>query len=218
MRYVEESASSASPARISDFTLAVIPIGSGNDWIRIHNIDYNIADTVSLIRDNSFVLQDVVKVTALTPPAYDGGGTLSREHVSYMVNIGGVGFDARVCERVNGKKAGGKRSKLLYINALLYLLFHYESVPMAVYCDGDKVFEGKCFSVALGTGRYCGGGLRQTPCAEYDDGLLDYTIIPKTPLLKVVRELPRLFNGTLHQSEYVISGKCRSLQIVPMDE
>ena len=60
--------------------------------------------------------------------------------------------------------------------------------------------------------------MRQVPLAVLDDGLLDYTIIPKTPLLKVVKELPRLFNGTLHQSVYVISGKCRSLQIVPMDE
>ena len=215
MRYVEESASSASPARISDFTLAVIPIGSGNDWIRIHNIDYNIADTVSLIRDNSFVLQDVVKVTALTPPAYDGGGTLSREHVSYMVNIGGVGFDARVCERVNGKKANGNRSKLLYINALLYLLFHYESVPMAVYCDGDKVFEGKCFSVALGTGRYCGGGLRQTPCAEYDDGLLDYTVIPERALPGVVSQVYKLFNGKMLTVKGLVSGRGKCVEIVP---
>ena len=84
--------------------------------------------------------------------------------------------------------------------------------------DGEVVFTGLSFSVAFGNGRYSGSGMRQVPLAVMDDGLLDYTIIPKTPLFKVVRELPRLFNGTLHQSEYVVSGKCRFLQIVPMDE
>ena len=51
-----------------------------------------------------------------------------------------------------------------------------------------------------------------------DDGLLDYTIIPKMGLGKIVREIPRLYNGNLNESKYVLGGKCRILQVVPMDE
>ena len=214
MKYVGESSQSRRLVRISDFYLAVIPIGSGNDWIRIHNIGYRAGDTLKLIRENSFVSQDIVKVTAITDAA-GRAGTEGSEKVSYMVNVGGVGFDARVCERVNAQKIMGKRSKFLYIKALFHLFFNYKPLPLAVFCDGEKVFDGNCFSVALGTGKYCGGGLRQTPYALFDDGLVDLTVIPDYSLPRILLELPRLFNGTLPKVKGIISGRGRSVHIIP---
>ena len=135
-----------------------------------------------------------------------------------MANIGGVGFDSHVCKRVNIQKESGRRGKMIYLNSLRYTIFNLKPVYISVVADGEVIFTGQCFSVALGNGRYSGSGMRQVPLAVMDDGLLDYAVIPKAPLAKVLKELPRLFSGTLNQSEYVISGKCRSLQIVPMDE
>lgn len=189
-----------------EFLLGVVPIGSGNDWIRSLSVPNDTIEVVDLIRRNSFGRMDVMRVKS------SGGRT------AYMANIGGVGFDSHVCKRVNTQKESGRRGKLIYLNSLRYTIFNLKSINISVVADGEVVFTGLCYSVAFGNGRYSGSGMRQVPLAVLDDGLLDYTIIPKTPLLKVVKELPRLFNGTLHQSVYVISGKCRSLQIVPMDE
>lgn len=189
-----------------EFLLGVVPIGSGNDWIRSLAVPNDTIEVVDLIRRNSFGRMDVMRVKS------SGGKT------AYMANIGGVGFDSHVCKRVNAQKESGRRGKLIYLNSLRYTIFNLKSINISVVADGEVVFTGLCYSVAFGNGRYSGSGMRQVPLAVLDDGLLDYTIIPKTPLLKVVKELPRLFNGTLHQSVYVISGKCRSLQIVPMDE
>ena len=189
-----------------EFLLGVVPIGSGNDWIRSLSVPNDTIEVVNLIRRNSFGRMDVMRVKS------SGGRT------AYMANIGGVGFDSHVCKRVNTQKESGRRGKLIYLNSLRYTIFNLKSINISVVADGEVVYTGLCYSVAFGNGRYSGCGMRQVPLAVLDDGLLDYTIIPKTPLLKVVKELPRLFNGTLHQSVYVISGKCRSLQIVPMDE
>lgn len=189
-----------------EFLLGVVPIGSGNDWIRSLSVPNDTIEVVDLIRRNSFGRMDVMRVKS------SGGKT------AYMANIGGVGFDSHVCKRVNAQKESGRRGKLIYLNSLRYTIFNLKSINISVVADGEVVYTGLCYSVAFGNGRYSGSGMRQVPLAVLDDGLLDYTIIPKTPLLKVVKELPRLFNGTLHQSLYVISGKCRSLQIVPMDE
>ena len=189
-----------------EFLLGVVPIGSGNDWIRSLAVPNDTIEVVDLIRRNSFGRMDVMRVKS------SGGRT------AYMANIGGVGFDSHVCKRVNTQKESGRRGKLIYLNSLRYTIFNLKSINISVVADGEVVFTGLCYSVAFGNGRYSGSGMRQVSLAVLDDGLLDYTIIPKTPLLKVVKELPRLFNGTLHQSVYVISGKCRSLQIVPMDE
>lgn len=189
-----------------EFLIGVVPIGSGNDWIRSLGVPNDTTEVVDLISRNSCGSMDVMRVKS------SGGRT------AYMANIGGVGFDSHVCKRVNTQKESGRRGKMIYLNSLRYTIFNLKSIYISVVADGEVVFTGQSFSVAFGNGRYSGSGMRQVPLAVMDDGLLDYAIIPKAPLLKVVRELPRLFNGTLNQSEYVISGKCRSLQIVPMDE
>ena len=189
-----------------DFLIGVVPIGSGNDWIRSLGVPNDTTEVVNMIHRRSSGVMDVMRVKS------SGGKT------AYMANIGGVGFDSHVCKRVNTQKESGRRGRLIYLNSLRYTIFNLKSIYISVVADGEVVFTGLCYSVAFGNGKYSGSGMRQVPLAVMDDGLLDYTIIPKTPLLKVVRELPRLFNGTLNQSEYVISGKCRSLQIVPMDE
>ena len=189
-----------------EFLLGVVPIGSGNDWIRSLGVPNNTSEVVDLIRKNSVGVMDVVRVKS-------SGGRLA-----YMANIGGVGFDSHVCKRVNIQKESGRRGKMIYLNSLRYTIFNLKPVYISVVADGEVIFTGQCFSVALGNGRYSGSGMRQVPLAVMDDGLLDYAVIPKAPLAKVLKELPRLFSGTLNQSEYVISGKCRSLQIVPMDE
>lgn len=189
-----------------EFLLGVVPIGSGNDWIRSLGVPNDTSEVVDLIRKNSVGVMDVVRVKS-------SGGRLA-----YMANIGGVGFDSHVCKRVNIQKESGRRGKMIYLNSLRYTIFNLKPVYISVVADGEVIFTGQCFSVALGNGRYSGSGMRQVPLAVMDDGLLDYAVIPKAPLVKVLKELPRLFSGTLNQSEYVISGKCRSLQIVPMDE
>lgn len=189
-----------------EFLIGVVPIGSGNDWIRSLGVPNDTTEVVNMIHRRSSGVMDVMRVKS------SGGKT------AYMANIGGVGFDSHVCKRVNTQKESGRRGKLIYLNSLRYTIFNLKSIYISVVADGEVVFTGLCYSVAFGNGKYSGSGMRQVPLAVMDDGLLDYTIIPKTPLLKVVKELPRLFNGTLHQSEYVIGGKCRSLQIVPMDE
>lgn len=189
-----------------EFLLGVVPIGSGNDWIRSLGVPNDTSEVVDLIRKNSVGVMDVVRVKS-------SGGRLA-----YMANIGGVGFDSHVCKRVNIQKESGRRGKMIYLNSLRYTIFNLKPVYISVVADGEVIFTGQCFSVALGNGRYSGSGMRQVPLAVMDDGLLDYAVIPKAPLAKVLKELPRLFSGTLNQSEYVISGKCRSLQIVPMDE
>ena len=201
---------------VSDFSIAVIPIGSGNDWIRIHGINRNLERTIELIRNESLVRQDVVRVSVFDPVA-EPEQLLSAEPVrtSYMVNIGGVGFDARVCERVNEQKLEGKKGKLLYINSLLYNLFHFKPFSATVFCDGRKLFEGGCFSIAVGTGKYSGGGLRQTPDAVFDDGLLDSTVIPPFSVARILKEAPKLFTGRLLTVKELICGKCKSLTVAP---
>lgn len=201
-------------AKLSDFTLAVIPVGSGNDWVRSSGVPRDLAAAVNLIVAGNTGRQDVVKVSIYDNSSDD----FAKENVvteSYMANIGGIGLDARVCEIVNTKKEQGYRGKKLYVSALLYCIRHRVPVHARVICDGKEVFCGRYLSMAFGVGRYSGGGMRQTSLAVMDDGLLDVTVIPDIPLLTIAKEVPKLFTGTFHKVGVLTQTRCRTMEILP---
>lgn len=209
--FLEWADGSGYSSSFSDFTLGVIPVGSGNDWIKTTGVPRDIPAAVGLIGRGSTSSQDVVKVTVLEernerPLA-----------VSYAVNVAGVGIDARVCDRVNMMKRQGRSGRKLYVSSLIHAIRERKPACARVVCDGVQVFDGAYLSIAFGVGQYSGGGMRQTPEAVPDDGLLDMTLIPDLPLLRIAREVPRLFTGTFLKVPELISSRSRSITVYPYD-
>ena len=211
MRRISDSVLEGGNLRLQDFTLAVIPIGSGNDWIKSHHIPYDVEEVIGMVAGESFSGQDIVKVsTGATGPG-------EKREVSYMVNIGGIGLDARICERVNRQKDAGKSGKLLYAGSLIYNLAHPEIFSVSVMCDGKLFYEGECLSIAFGIGKYSGGGFRQTPEAVLDDGLVDVTVIPPISPARMPGAALRLLDGSFLGQKEVLSTRARSVEVNPMD-
>ncbi len=203
-----------SAASLSDFTLGAIPIGSGNDWIKSHGIPKDITEAVRTVAEGHTAKQDVVRVEILDRNALPEERPV---RVSYMANIGGVGLDARVCLTVNRRKEQGKRGRMLYAGALLQHLFSRTPAKIRLNCDGEDVFEGEYISIAFGIGQYSGGGMRQTSEAVLDDGLLDVTLIPELPVLKIAKEAPKLFTGTFHKVKELVCARCRKVSVYPCE-
>ena len=59
--------------------------------------------------------------------------------------------------------------------------------------------------------------MRQTPAAVIDDGLLDITVIPDIPLMRIARELPRLFTGTFLKVPELSFAQAKSIEVIPYD-
>ena len=209
--YLDWAKRNSSQLKFSDFTMSVIPLGSGNDWIKSTGVPKNIKKAVDLLENPNIAPQDVVRVSILD----DQDNALS---VSYMVNVGGIGIDARVCERVNAQKSAGKRGKILYVTSLLKAIKERKPMLSRVVCDGRTVFDGAYLSMAFGVGKYSGGGMRQTPEAVLGDGLLDMTIIPDLSICRIAREVPRLFTGTFLKVPELVCSKSRSISVYPYDK
>lgn len=173
----------------TDITLAVIAVGTGNDWIRMFGVPKKYSESVMAIVDGKTFLQDVCKIGFYESKVYQ---------TRYMANMAGIGFDALVNRQYNRMKQKGYKTKLLYIYSMLYTIFKYRSVKMSIQIDGKNILDEKILSGALGIGRYNGGGMLQTPLAVADDGLLDITIIKKMNNLNVIRYAKYLFNGEIY--------------------
>ncbi len=215
MFYIESRNLIGDSVSLSDFTFAVIPVGSGNDWIKTAGVPNDVVKSASLLRNGRIARQDVVKVTVLDCTSLPEEKTY---RIAYMANVGGVGLDARVCDKVNREKMRGKRGKRLYVSALLYHIIHRQPAFAKVVCDGRQIFDGRFLSMSFGIGKYSGGGMRQTPEAIMDDGLLDMTIIPDLPLLKIAREAPKLFSDKFWTVPELVTSRSRTITVIPYDD
>jgi len=148
-------------------SLALIPVGTGNDWGRMFGIPLDYEKAISIIGENKQMLHDVGLVSF-----FDGTEKKNR----YFINIAGLGFESVVVRRTNIQKDKGRSGKAIYFYNLLMSLLSYKNTKAEIIIDGEKS-HADVFSINVGNGRFCGGGMRQTPNALPDDGLLDVTII-----------------------------------------
>ncbi len=190
----------------SEVTLGLIPVGSGNDWSRLHKIpsDYEAAVDLIAEADKHTRVQDVARVDTLM----DG-----KPYCRHMMNIGGLGFDSEVCHRFDLAKERGHASDRQYLKSLLSGFLSYKCLKFRVSVDGQEFYRGPAFSVALGIGKYCGGGMMQTPEAIPDDGLIDVTVVGKISKLQFLHKVPSLFRGDIFKNKEVIHTRGRQVDI-----
>ena len=187
-----------------DILLAVIAVGTGNDWVRTFGIPRNYTAVVRAIKEGYSFLQDVGKVT-YTESNY----TQSR----YMANVAGLGFDADVIEIFNHLKLKGFKGKWLYIYSLLKGYLSLKPYGVSVEIDGKEVYNNLLFSLAVGICKYNGGGIQQLPKAVADDGLVDVTIIKPLHWWHVLFRADRFFNGKIYSIGHIQHEQGRVVKI-----
>jgi diacylglycerol kinase (ATP) len=174
--------------------LAVIPSGTGNDFARHIGLDRkDPLSAVRLLSKPAYKQIDVVKVT-----------TAERER--HYVNVGGAGFDSDVNEHAN--KVRRLQGTPKYIYSTFVTLARFTPGKFVVTVDGDEhPFQG--MMLAVGNGTSYGGGMRVTPDARSDDGLLDVCVIQELPKWQFVKTFPKVFSGKHvdHPAVTMLRGK-----------
>lgn len=140
--------------------VAVIPLGSGNDFIRLFGT-----------KEEFLVLEDVVNGV---PVEFD----LIKCGDEIAINQCSMGMDAEVCAMQ------GKIKKLplvtgegaYYIGCLYAIIKKFKNRFTYTIDDGESVTDDVLFCFA-GNSRWYGGGFKAAPLALPDDGLLDFVIV-----------------------------------------
>jgi YegS/Rv2252/BmrU family lipid kinase len=184
-------------------SLALIPVGTGNDWGRMFGIPLDYEKAISIIGENKQMLHDVGLVSF-----FDGTEKKNR----YFINIAGLGFESVVVRRTNIQKDKGRSGKAIYFYNLLMSLLSYKNTKAEIIIDGEKS-HADVFSINVGNGRFCGGGMRQTPNALPDDGLLDVTIINGMGKFEIIRNLKILYDGTILNHPKIDGYKCKNIKV-----
>jgi len=173
--------------------LGIIPIGSGNDFIKCIDIPKDFVKAIKTIIKGKTRKIDLGKLENRVFP-----------------NVLGIGFDALVADLANKTKL--VKGSLKYFISVFKAYFKYK-IPELVIHTEDRIVRKKVFFTAVGNGVCVGGKFYLTPEAIVDDGLLDICIVEPISFRKMCSLIPKVFKGEHLNEKEVTYFRARKLEI-----
>ena len=191
-----------------EVTYGFIPVGTGNDWVKTHNIPKNITKAIQVIKVGKTTFQDI------------GLAKFHRNNKPeqrYFVNVAGMAYDAHV-----GKVSNSERkkitNKLYYFLLIFKCLFQYKSKQARIFLDGKKVANQHFYTINVGLCKYSGGGMQFVPHAEIDDGQFAVTYIDSIPKLKVIFSTHYLYGGKITKFKHAKLFKAKYMKVEAVND
>jgi YegS/Rv2252/BmrU family lipid kinase len=165
--------------------LAVIPRGTGDDFVRTHGIPTSLDHAIDVARSGASRRVDAGSVAYRT---WDGAsGT------RHFANVGSVGMSGAVAQRANSTtKALGGRVTFFY--ALTREFAAWRNTDVTVEVDGETR-RGRMHDVVVANGGFHGGAMKLAPDALPDDGVFDVVLIGNVSKLDFLTTAPKLYSG-----------------------
>ena len=167
--------------------VGLIPSGRGSDFGRSIGVPADLAASIDrLIRGHA----TTVDLGHVTYRSFAG-----KLQGRYFANAAGLGFDAEVAVRANsGPRVFG--GTVTYLGSLITTLGTYRNKRVHVRANGSGEWQARVNSVVVANGQYFGGGMKIAPDARLSDGELDVVVLGDLGKLDLVRNVPRVYDGS----------------------
>jgi len=170
--------------------LGIIPIGTGNDFIKSTSIPKNIKAACEHIAEHSSSAQ-LIDVGVIE--AVDRKSDTNQHIKRYFVNNIGSGFDGKI--GLTASQIPFIKGRIVYILALVWHLIKGIPKPdVSVKLNGVELQEPMTLA-AIANGKTYGGSFNIAPDAKLNDGLFDCAFLPATGRIGVIPLLIQLLQG-----------------------
>jgi len=183
--------------------LGIVASGTGNDTARSLGLPVDEADAG---------IRALIEALERGPRPIDAGRVRRGADATPLWFTGALsaGFDAAVNERANILTR--PRGRHRYTVAMLRELMTFRPIRYRIAVDG-VVEDLDAMLVSVSNGVSIGGGMRITPDASMEDGLLDLFVVAPMSRPHLVRVFPRVFAGTHTGLPQVRIQRVRSVRI-----
>jgi YegS/Rv2252/BmrU family lipid kinase len=166
--------------------LAIIPCGTGGDFVRTFGIPSDIAAAARVALTGDTRTIDLGRVSYRSWDGSDGS--------ALFANVASAGMSGAIAQRANdtSKALGAKAS---YLWATFAVFAGWSAVEMRLTVDAETR-SGRMFDIVVANGRFFGGGMKMCPDADVGDGLLDVVTIGDVTKRDLVLTMPKIYRGT----------------------
>ena len=191
----------------SAITYALLPVGTGNDWIKTYGIPKKINLWLDMLCAENTRIQDV----GFLEYKFEGN-----HKTRYFVNVAGLAYDAFVVRYIekNKKKV---RNQFFYLMMIMRCLFKYALRKARVKFD-NKEEEGLFYTINIGICKYSGGGMSLVPHATPDDGQLALTLAGKVSKLSILLNTWRFYNESILQHSKIKGYQTQEINISAVEK
>jgi diacylglycerol kinase (ATP) len=179
----------------TNIPFGLLPCGRGNDLARNFELSANLKKNCNLSTNIRFYKSDLPIINN-TP----------------FVTVAYVGFDAEVNKLANDGK-GYFGGTLGYIVCVLKALRKFRPFEVEITVD-DNCLRERVMMVTIANGPFYGGGMKIAPEAMMNDGLLDICIVKEISKGELLRQFPKVFNGTHISHPRIIMKTGKTIKIV----
>ena len=181
----------------SGSSLAIIPAGSGNDFIKTIYPKYNKGELLHKLLNGRTECIDLVKINE-----------------KYFLNIVSVGVDAEVAfNAIAFKKMKYIKGEAAYLMSIFKTLCSYKSTQFKVILDGKQTCDKKILLLAVANGRFYGGGIPIAPHAKVNDAKADICLVKELKFGKILTIIPKLFKAKHEEAEEVEVYRANQIEI-----
>lgn len=180
------------PAQIP---FALIPAGTGNDFVRTLGWDLEAVDT------------QLNKILTTEPSAIDLG-LVDGEWFGAILS---TGFDSIVNEKANTMQ--WPKGPMKYNAAIAMELPRFKPRHYEITLD-DRTISTEAMLIAVANGRSYGGGMLVCPNAKINDGVFDVMVLHPVTKIEFMKVFPRVFAGThvSHPAVEIVRSKNVSIE------
>lgn len=190
----------------SSIVYCLLPIGTGNDWIKTHRIPRNTEAWIKMFLEGHILQQDIGWVE------YQDQET-PKKH--YFANVAGLAYDAFVVHYVEDIKTR-VANKLIYLWVVLRCLWKYQ-LQSARLLFKDQSVEDYFYTINIGICKYSGGGMQLVPHADPNDGFLALTYAGSLKKWQILLNTYRFYNGSLGEHPLVHTDQVKKLTVEPIE-
>jgi YegS/Rv2252/BmrU family lipid kinase len=184
--------------------LGVLSCGTGRGFANSVGLPDSLEAQLDGIVNGSPVSLDVGRVRYM----YEDGKPAERLFVNEcQAGIGGAVVRA---VGMGWKRLGGT---LAFGLTAVSELVRLECSALGVRLDDGEEITGRFIGVFAGNGALCGGGMRLTPAARPDDGVLDVVLVRSMNVPVRLWVFPRIYRGEHTRLRRVSSHRCRRLRV-----
>jgi diacylglycerol kinase (ATP) len=194
----------ARAAGFNHTALAVISIGTGNDFAGGVGIPTNLEDSLQTLAQGHRRKVDIGKVSGGDFP--DG---------RYFGNGIGIGFDAAV--GFAALQLRFLRGLPAYLIGAIQTVFFYYSPPRLKIELDDETIEQYSLMVSVMNGQRMGGGFRMTPNGDPHDGLFDLCIAERAGKLRIFGLIAMFIQGTQEGQPEIKMRRSRHVTVTALE-